>query len=233
MLAAAFTSGVAVYHVSLPAQNDLSPPPADSLSELSAGSDELATVKRQRALVAKGLPIVKTSMPTSLSTAVVLSPLAQAKFIASKEKAEKEALKNTLLTKPRAKVTWFDLGPRSPPCLALLFEHEKASYQISSKTLLSRSPLTRICLCAIDIPWYGSIDMISLETKMMHRPIGVLCQSQLNSVRGDVSIMNVNDLGAITCYSKGRFLLHKPALVLPPASLGSDVPESDGYFSSL
>lgn len=174
LLAASFSSGVAVYHVSLPTQSD-----TDSSDAMS-------------------------SLPSPFSSSVVISPLAQAKYFVSND------------IKVFGRLSWFDLGPRSPPCLSLLLSN-------------SASGITRTSLCAIDIPWYGSIDMMSPETSMGHRSMGVLCQNESNNLRGDVKVLGLRPLGAIGCYSAGSLILLRPSI----EPTDSSEPMTDGYFASL
>eukprot|EP00584_Thalassiosira_punctigera_P012391 CAMPEP_0172564880 /NCGR_PEP_ID=MMETSP1067-20121228/106049_1 /TAXON_ID=265564 ORGANISM="Thalassiosira punctigera, Strain Tpunct2005C2" /NCGR_SAMPLE_ID=MMETSP1067 /ASSEMBLY_ACC=CAM_ASM_000444 /LENGTH=108 /DNA_ID=CAMNT_0013355663 /DNA_START=1 /DNA_END=324 /DNA_ORIENTATION=+ len=85
LLAAAFASGIAVYHVAAaaPQQQD-----------------------QQRTIVIK--------------------PLAMTKFLTTSEVSEMDAFLAPSLSinwfrGPRPQIAWHDLGPRSPPCLSLLF----------------------------------------------------------------------------------------------------------------
>ena len=80
LLAASFSSGIAVYHVTSGDQNSSAPD--------------------------------------------VIPPLAQAKFLTYQEKSEIDEVTATTFInfrKPKATLTWYDLGPRSPPCVAMIF----------------------------------------------------------------------------------------------------------------
>ena len=129
--------------------------------------------------------------------------------------------------KPKATLTWYDLGPRSPPCVAMIFEHEQVSFGSDSITVLDRNPVHRLCLCAIDIPWYGSVDISDPETNQDHRAIGVLCQNDVNLAAP--TILDSPTTGSIVCYTGENFLTCKPTL----ASSTSSRVKADGFFSSL
>ncbi|KAL3810747.1 hypothetical protein ACHAXA_008560 [Cyclostephanos tholiformis] len=195
LLAAAFSSGIAVYHV--------------------LTSSTHAAHQQQQVL----------AVPRIL-------PLAQSKFISSIDESEIEtASKATQSTfrLPNAEIGWFDLGPRSPPGLALLFEHEKLSYQHGSVELIDRRRFTRLCLCAIDIP-------IEIDSKIdVHRPIGVICQKELNvGDGGGMNIVNSSGRGSVVCYSAGSLLSCEPMVMDSNTNNINDSDRAiDGYFSSL
>jgi hypothetical protein len=192
LLAAAFSSGIAVYHV---------------VTHAAQQQQQVLAVPR-------------------------ILPLAQSKFISSIEESEIEtASEATKVTfrKPYAKIGWFDLGPRSPPGLALLFDHEKLSYQHGTVELVDKRCFTRLCLCAVDIP-------IEIDGKIdMHRPIGVIAQQELNVGDGDgVSIVNQSARGGVVCYSAGSILSCEPMVIDSGTTNISDSNRAiDGYFSSL
>jgi len=203
LLAAAFSSGIAVYHV-------IVVPPS-------------------------------TNAPIG-----ILSPYAAAKFLVTQEQSEIME-KNVTIPKPRARIGWYDLGPRHPTCLTLLFEHEKRVYQRDSMELLDTSFVCRLCLAAIDIPWYGGVeanvnsDDDDGRRDRHHRPIGVICQKELNidgesHNDGTMSIVSSHSSGAITCYSSalGNLQVCQPAcFTASTTSIGVAGRMDDGHFSSL
>ncbi|KAL7470716.1 hypothetical protein ACHAXS_010969 [Conticribra weissflogii] len=217
LLAVACSSGVAVYHISLSVQKDLSAPVAGSLSELSSCSDELQHTKMQRSREKKGYPILKETAPTSITSAEIISPLAKASFVTKNSKSEVEP--SRALSNVRAKVGWFDLGPRSVPCLSILLEH---------------SNMMRLCLCPIDIPWYGSVEVIGSDAANVYRPIGVLCEYELNPMEGRTELLNLDNLGCIGVSFSGGLVAFKPTLTnLQDKSGLSSSSRNDGYFSRL
>jgi hypothetical protein len=195
LLAAAFSSGIAIYHVATP--------PTQAANKQQQQSSEVPRIL----------------------------PLAQSKFISSIDESDIESSSKatqSIFRKPYAKIGWFDLGPRSPPCLTLLFEHEKLSYQNCSVELISKRCFTRLCLCAVDIP-------IEIDVKTaMHRPIGVICQKELNVCSDRVSIANLSAKGCVVCYAAGSILACEPMAIVPSTTDDSESNITiDGYFSSL
>ena len=194
LLAAAFSSGIAIYSVV--------PPPFQS-----------AHNPRQQ-----------------LSVIPRILPLAQSKFTSSIEESEIESVSQatqTVFRKPNAEIGWFDLGPRSPPGLTLLFEHEMLSFQRQSNELISRSCLTRLCLCAIDI-------LVEMDGKNdMPHAIGIICQKELDVDEGDgISIVNISAKSEIVCYSSGSLLKCQP-MVRETLYANESNRSIDSYFSSL
>ncbi|KAL7430349.1 hypothetical protein ACHAXH_002811 [Discostella pseudostelligera] len=197
-----------------------------SLSWIEHNSSGISSLPLLAASFSSGIAIylvATSSNQATRSAPTIITPLAQAKFFSSHEA---EAT-NITPPKPRTKISWCDLGPRSPPCLTLLFESETHSYQSGSMELLSRSSFIRLCLCAVDIPWYGSIEMASFEgANFRHRPIGVIAQKELNDCNGGaVSIVSSTAMGVVMCNS-GRIMEYEPIL-----SMANTVNED--HFSSL
>ena len=116
----------------------------------------------------------------------------------------------------QAKVSWFDLGPRSPPCLSIILNEERT---------------TKLNLCAVDIPWYGSSEIASPTQTQMHRPIGVLSQIECNLELNDTSILALHQIGAVGCYCAGEVIIYQPTLAFSTGQ--SFLTAADGYFVSL
>ncbi|KAL3780138.1 hypothetical protein ACHAWO_008198 [Cyclotella atomus] len=158
LLAAAFRSGVAIYHVS--------------------GSIE--------------------------AEPHLLAPLAKARYSTAKNQAHE------------ARISWFDLGPRSPPCLCFI--------QSDGNT-------TKLNLCALDIPWYGSSEIVESSSTQVHRSIGIVSQIKCDHAANDTSILPQR--GAIGCfYRDGSAFIYQPSLSVLPSSIAA-VNVMDEYFSSL
>ncbi|KAL3788523.1 hypothetical protein HJC23_006561 [Cyclotella cryptica] len=185
LLAAAFRSGVAVYHVST---NQIDVPSSDSNERQGEGTPE-------------------PRLQPSLSSADTIPPFAKAKYSTAKN--------STSL----AKVIWFDLGPRSPPCLSII---------------LNEASTSKLNLCVIDIPWYGSTEIISSKSSLLHRSMGVLSQMNLDHIEEDASILPLPRLGAIGLYHAGKMSVYQPTLSSCSHNEGITSPVmADGYFSSL
>ena len=114
----------------------------------------------------------------------------------------------------QAKVSWFDLGPRSPPCISIILNGRNTA---------------KLNLCAIDIPWYGSSEIVSSAPACMHRSIGVLSQIEYEFITDNVDMFTISQLGAIGCYNSGNMYLFQPYLHVD--ALYPNV--ADGYLSSL
>ena len=208
-------------------------PQCTSLSWIKPSSSGISTLPLLAASFSSGIAIYHVPSADQNASAPgvnVIPPLAQAKFLTYQEKSEIDEMTATTFTnfrKPKATLTWYDLGPRSPPCVAMIFEHEQVSFESGSITVLDRNPVHRLCLCAIDIPWYGSVDISDPETNQDHRAIGVLCQNDVNLATP--TIVDSPTTGSIVCYTGGNFLTCKPTL----ASSTFYRIRADGFFSSI
>jgi len=230
-----FFSTVSVSSSPLRSQNYVSAPVEEpqctSLSWIKPSSSGISTLPLLAASFSSGIAVYHvTSGDQNSSAPDVIPPLAQAKFLTYQEKSEIDEVTATTFInfrKPKATLTWYDLGPRSPPCVAMIFEHEQVSFGSDSITVLDRNPVHRLCLCAIDIPWYGSVDISGPETNQDHRAIGVLCQNDVNLAAP--TILDSPTTGSIVCYTGENFLTCKPTL----ASSTSSRVKADGFFSSL
>lgn len=202
-----------------------------SLSWIKPSSSGISTLPLLAASFSSGIAIYHVSSEEQNSPASgIIPPLAQAKFLTYQEQSEMEALSATSFInfrKPKATLTWYDLGPGSPPCVAMLFEHEKLSIETGSATVVDRTPVHRLCLCAIDIPWYGSAEISDSVNTLDHRAIGVLCQNDVNVTAP--TILDSQTTGSIVFYTGGNFLTCKPSV----AFLTSSRVKADGFFSSL
>ena len=138
----------------------------------------------------------------SILSANIIQPLAKAKYSAS-----------PILVR-QTKVSWFDLGPRSPPCLSII---------------LNEGSTAKLNLCAIDIPWYGSSEIVDPAPTYIYRSIGVLSQIECEFIGDSVDMFTISHLGAIGCYSGGMTSLFQPSL-----HGDQSIPNvADGYLSSL
>eukprot|EP00986_Skeletonema_menzelii_P008117 scaffold3342_cov150-Skeletonema_menzelii.AAC.1 len=207
-------------------------PQCTSLSWIKPSSSGISTLPLLAASFSSGIAIYNvTSADQNSSAPSIIPPLAQTKFLTHQEQSEiDEVSAKTFIKfrKPKVTLTWYDLGPRSPPCVAMIFEHEKVSFDSDNITVLDRNPVHRLCLCAIDIPWYGSVDIADPEKTQEHRAIGVLCQNDVNATAA-MTILDSPSTGSIMCYTGGNVLTCKPTLTSPTSSRV----KVDGFFSSL
>ena len=104
-------------------------------------------------------------------SAEYLEPLAKAKY------------STTSLSTHSARVKWFDAGPRSPPFLSIIVKEGRT---------------TKLNLCAIDIPWYGSTEILDTNSLLRHRSIGIISQTECD-FDTDVHLLTMSQLGAALC----------------------------------
>ncbi|KAL9183263.1 hypothetical protein ACHAXT_005050 [Thalassiosira profunda] len=110
------------------------------------------------------------------------------------------------------KVGWLDMGPRRPPALALLLMEQGGRRAM-------------LCLCAIDIPWYGG-----MEPSSRHRSIGNICQMKVDvcggpslvaSPRGSgIALWSGEQLLLCEATTNAKGVLHSP-VSSPPLGLDS------------
>jgi hypothetical protein len=151
--------------------------------------------------------VYRSSMETDESRhAEPLAPLAKTRYSTAKNQAHE------------ARVSWFDLGPRSPPCLSVIQSYGNT---------------TKLNLCAVDIPWYGSSEVVEPSPTQIHRSIGILAQIESDHLANDASILPQR--GAIGCfYRDGSAFIYQPSLsALSSNANVASVNVIDGYFSSL
>ena len=253
-------------------ENAPAPSPTNFVLESDARCTSLSWMQHSASGV-HGLPLLACAFSSGVSVYHVMAtssnptspnliaPLAAAKFISYIEETDMTNFMSTTNTatakclKPMAKVGWYDLGPRSPPCLTLLFQHTKLVYQKDGMELVSKRGIDRLCLCAIDLPWYGSSDMglgamseedgpgetgAGDDKPSRPRAIGVISQRELNMEGSSAkpnnsgTIVGASSVGCITCYSRRSLLSCKPAFTSTHTfSDGHPSHEVDGYFSSL
>ena len=203
-----------------------------SLSWIKPSSSGISSLSLLAASFSSGIAVYHIRSEDDKQTSVpeIIPPLAQAKFLTHDEESDINEVTATTsidFRKPRGILTWYDLGPRSSPCLAMIFQHEQVSFDTTTATVVEKTAVHRLCLCAIDIPWYGSSELVDLETKQDHRAIGVLCQNDVNLT--SPVILDSPTTGSIVCYTGGNFLTFHPTL----ASASSSRIKADGFFSSL
>lgn len=115
LLAAAFVDGVAVYHVSLPIISNF----------VSTSSDIVRNVEENGGFITKHQNSVPLLSPIAIVKADVSSLTNNNDLTGSSTVASNYLPKNSVLT-------WLDLGPTHPPCIAVLFR----SALISEDTIL-------------------------------------------------------------------------------------------------
>eukprot|EP00956_Cyclotella_meneghiniana_P022269 scaffold41876_cov59-Cyclotella_meneghiniana.AAC.1 len=181
-------------------------PVCQSLSWMQPFSSGFEKLSLLAAACDQGVTVYRVhSTPSNDSSSEYFEPLAKAKY------------STTSLSTHSARVKWFDAGPRSPPFLAISVKERKA---------------TKLNLCAIDIPWFGSSEILDTNSRPLHRSIGIISQTECN-FDTDVHLFTMSQLGAVACYNDGKMSIFQPSLSVQSNTSASNTDKVNGYFCSL